>query len=148
MEDKFIKVSSTKNKIISLLVIIAGCILTAIPLGTVANLTGVLLIITGLILIFTLKSNYKCIETGEIFSMKEFYFEEKQKDKLLNAIKNSPETIDTTDADKGNAVRLDIFYSKKQGKAIMQLFKYVPYEYKPYSDVIECEYSKIENIVR
>ena len=148
MEDKFVKVSSTNNKIISLSVIIAGCILLAIPMVTVANLIGVVLFITGIVLIFALKSNYKCVETGETFCKKEFYFEDNKKEKLLTAIKNNPENIDITDADKGNALCLEIFYSKKTGKAILQLYKYVPYQYEPCSEIKECEYNKIEKIVK
>lgn len=146
MEDKFVKVSSTNNKIISLSVIITGCILLAIPMVTVANLIGVVLFITGIVLIFALKSNYKCVETGETFCKKEFYFEDNKKEKLLAAIKNNPENIDITDADKGNALRLEIFYSKKTGKAILQLYKYVPYQYEPCSEITECEYNKIEKL--
>lgn len=148
MENKFTKVSSTNNKILSLSVIIAGCILVAIPMATVANLAGAVLFITGIILIFVLKNDYKCIETGDIFCKKEFYFEDRQKEKLLNAIKNNPKTIDITDIDKGNTLRLDIFYSKKGGKAFMQLYKYIPYQYEPCSEIIECEYNNIEKIVK
>lgn len=148
MEEKFVKVSSANNKIISVSVIIAGCILLAIPMVTVANLIGVVLFITGIVLVFVLKSNYKCVETGEIFCKKEFYFEDKKKEKLLAAIKNNPEAIDTSDADKGNALRLEIFYSKKTGKAIMLLYKYVPYQYEPCSEITECEYNKIEKILK
>lgn len=148
MEDKFIKVSSTKNKITSLFTIILGCILVALPLATTANLIGIFLFITGLILAFTLKGCYKCKETGEIFCLKELYFPEDQKEKLLNAITSNPETIDTAEEDKGNALRLDIFYSKKLNKAIIQLFKYVPYQYEPCSEVVNCEYHKIEKAVK
>ena len=92
-EEKFIKVSSANNKIISVSVIIAGCILLAIPMVTVANLIGVVLFITGIVLVFVLKSNYKCVETGEIFCKKEFYFEDKKKEKLLAAKSAGVKTV-------------------------------------------------------
>lgn len=148
MNEKFIKVSSLSSKIISLLTVIAGCILMAVPFGTVAALAGVLLFITGIVLVFVLKGCYKYINTGEVFQKKELYFDESRREQLADAVKNAPEKIDIVNVGNGDALRLDVYYSRKHGKAFIQLFRYVPYQYEPCSEMTECQYSKIEKIMK
>ena len=67
---------------------------------------------------------------------------------ISEAIMAKPHTIDLSEEDKGNAVRLDIYFNKASGKAYLQLFEYVPYRYEPCSRIYEHEVSRIENLLK
>ena len=49
---------------------------------------------------------------------------------------------------KGQAIILQMFYGKTSGKAYLQLFEYVPYQYVPCSEVYEYEISKIAYLLK
>ena len=55
---------------------------------------------------------------------------------------------DLSEAEKGNAVKLDIYYSKAAGKAYLQLFEYIPYKYEPCSKMYEHQLSRIEKLIK
>ena len=117
MEKTFIRVRSGKDIIISASLIILGSVLVALPTGTGVNITGFFMIFAGLITV------------------------------ISSALKTAPGSIDLTEVDKGNAVRLDIYHSKSEGKAYLQLFEYVPYKYEPCSAVYEYEIDKVGKLL-
>ena len=49
--------------------------------------------------------------------------------------------------DKGNSLRLDIYYSQEAGKAYVQIFEYIPYRYEPYSPVYEHELANVSELI-
>ena len=53
-----------------------------------------------------------------------------------------------SEEDKGNAIRLDVYYSKASGKAYLQLFEYVPYKYEPCTKVYEYEIAKVGKLIK
>ena len=67
---------------------------------------------------------------------------------ISSALKNNPGSIDLTQADKGNAIKLDIYYSQRSGKAYLQLFEYIPYKYEPCSNLYEYEMSQVERLIK
>ncbi|MBR5567819.1 MAG: hypothetical protein IKW27_03655 [Bacteroidales bacterium] len=97
------------------------------------NIICFFIIIAAAILALVLKSAYKEVETNEIYLKKERYFQQTEHSAISSAIASKPDSVDLSDEDKGNAVRLDIYYSKSSGKAYLQHFEYVPYTYQPCS---------------
>jgi hypothetical protein len=148
MEKTFIRVRSIKDIVIFVSLIVAGSILIALPTGAAVNITGFFLIFAGLILALALKTGHKDSETGETFMKKEIYFQQTQHAAIISAIAAKPESVDMREAEKGNALKLDIYYSKPSGKAYLQLFEYVPYWYEPCSKIYEHELSKVEKLIR
>ena len=67
---------------------------------------------------------------------------------IANAIASKPDSIDLSEENKGNAIKLDIYYSKSTGKAYIQLFEYVPYTYQPCSKMYEYDLSKINKLIK
>jgi hypothetical protein len=59
-----------------------------------------------------------------------------------------PDSIDLSQGDKGNAVRLDVYYSKSSGKAYLQLFEYVPYKYEPCSKIYEHNIVNVSKLIK
>ena len=148
MEKTFIRVRSIKDIVIFVSLVIAGSVLILLPTGAAVNITGFFLIFAGLILAFVLKSGYKDTETGERFQKVEHYFQQAMNAPISAALASKPESIDLSEEDKGNAIRLDVYYSKSSGKAYLQLFEYVPYKYEPCSKVHEHPLSKVEKLIK
>lgn len=148
METRFCRVRSVKDITISASLIIIGSILVALPTGTGVNITGFFLIFAGIILALVLKTAYREKSSGDRYEMKEFYFQQAMHAGIASAIATRPEDIKIEESDKGNAVKLDIFYSKKAGKAYLQLFEYVPYRYEPCSQIYEHDIDSVAQLIK
>lgn len=148
MEKTFIRVRSIKDIVIFASLIIAGGILIAIPTGAGVNIAGFFMIFAGIILSIILRTGYKDTETGERFQKKEHYFQQALMPSILQVIESNPGAIDMTQAEKGNGLKLDIYYSAKSGKAYIQLFEYVPYKYEPASKMYEHAVSRIATLIK
>lgn len=148
MEKTFIRVRSIKDIVVFVSLAIVGIILTVLPIGEPANIAGFFIIMTATILGFILKSAYKDVETNKKYLRKERYFQKAEHETILSAIASKPCSVDLTHEDKGNGLRLDIYYSKSSSKAYLQLFEYVPYTYQPCSKVYEHEISKVDKLIK
>ncbi len=148
MEKNFVKVHSTKDITIVASLVIIGLLLALLPIGGATNVTGYIVIATGLLLIPVLKSGYKDAWEGKRYTKKEFFYATGKKNELIAAITNAPENITVEKNEKSNILRLELYYSKETGRAFMQLQEYVPYKYEPRTDVVEHEVSKIAHLIR
>lgn len=148
MEKTFVRVRSAKDIIIFTSLIVLGSVLVALPTSVSVNITGFFLIFAGIALAFILRTAYKDTATGEKYQMKEHYFQQAMNAPISSALQSDPESIDLGEEDKGNAVKLDIYYSKSTGKAYLQLFEYVPYQYEPCSKMYEYEISKVGKLLK
>lgn len=148
MEKIFIRVRSVKDIVIFSSLIILGSILVALPTGAGINIAGFFMIFAGIILALVLRTGYRDTDSGEKFQMKEYYFQQTMNNAISDALKSKPETIDLNEADKGNALKLDLYYSKASGKAYMQLYEYVPYRYEPCSHMYEYDITEVQKLIR
>lgn len=148
MEKNFVKVHSTKDITIVASLVIIGLLLALLPIGGATNVTGYIVIATGLLLIPVLKSGYKDAWEGKRYTKKEFFYATGKKNELIAAITNAPENITVEKNEKSNILCLELYYSKETGRAFMQLQEYVPYKYEPRTDVVEHEVSKIAHLIR
>ena len=147
MEKNFIRVRSAKDIIVSALLIILGSTLVALPTSAAINITGFFLIFAGIILALVLKTGHKDVETGVKYKKKEHYFQQAMHSSVSSAIAAKPEAVDLSEAEKGNALKLDVYYSKVSGMAYLQLFEYVPYKYEPCSKIYEYEIAKVAKLI-
>lgn len=148
MEKTFNRVRSTKDIIISVGLTAAGCILVALPTATSINILGFFMIFAGILLFLMLRSGYKELESGVQYSKKEYFFSQSEKSKITDCLASKPASISLTEEDKGNAVRLDVFFSQKSGKAYVQLYEYIPYKYEPCSRQFEHPISEVSNLIK
>lgn len=148
MVKTFVRVRSIKDIVIFVSLAIVGCTLTALPVGEAANIAGFFILISALILALVLKSGYKDTDTNEKYIKKERYFQQAMHTSVLAAISSKPDSVDLTEEDKGNALRMDIYYSKSAGKAYLQLFEYVPYTYQPCSKMYEYGISNVTKLIK
>lgn len=147
MEKTFNKVRSTKDIVISAGLAVAGCVLVALPTSTSINILGFFMLFAGILLFLMLRSGYKEVETGEKFCKTERYFSQTLRAELAEKIASKPQTVNLSEEDKGNALRLDIYYSRKTGKAYIQIFEYIPYKYEPCSKQYEYALSEVTNLI-
>lgn len=148
MKKEFIRVRSVKDIAISASLIITGSILIVLPTGTGVNITGFFLIFAGIILAIILRTCYKDTETGAQYKKKELYFQQAMHSEILSAIKSRPESVDLTQEDKGNALKLDLYFSRTTGKAYIQMFEYIPYNYQPCSEMYEHDINKVGSLIK
>mgnify|MGYP003287927541 CR=1 FL=1 len=147
MEKTFNRVRSIKDITTFVSLIVLGSILIALPTSASINITGFFLIFAGLILALVLKTGYKD-ENGGKYQKKERFFQQAMNAEICSAIASKPNSINLSEEDKGNAVRLDIYSCKSSGKAYIQLFEYVPYRYEPCSKMYEYELSKVSKLIK
>ena len=148
MEKTFIRVHSIKDIVIFISLLILGGILVAVPTSDAVNITGFFLVFAGAILALVLKTGYKDVETNVKYIKKERYFQQAMHAAIADAIASKPDSIDLSQENKGNAIKLDIYFSKASGKAYVQLFEYVPYTYQPCSKMYEYEISKVGKLIK
>ena len=148
MEKTFTRVHSIKDIVIFISLLILGGILVAVPTSDAVNITGFFLIFAGAILALVLKTGYKDVETNVKYFKKERYFQQAMHAAIADAIASKPDSIDLSQENKGNAIKLDIYFSKASGKAYVQLFEYVPYTYQPCSKMYEYELSKVSKLIK
>lgn len=148
MEKTFVRVHSIKDIVVFISLLALGGILVAIPASDAVNITGFFLLFAGAILALVLKTGYKDVETAAKYYKKERYFQQTMHTAIANAIASKPDSIDLSEENKGNAIKLDIYYSKATGKAYIQLFEYVPYTYQPCSKMYEYDLSKINKLIK
>lgn len=147
MNQQFTKVRSIKDITIFSSFIIAGIILATLSLGMGATLAGCTLIIIGVTLALILKSAYREANNPGIYHRRELFFEPQHKNELLRAMEHNPAKLSLNEEGKGLSIRLDLYYNTASSKAFLQLFEYIPYEYVAVSRVVECDKSKIKQII-
>lgn len=148
MEKTFVRVYSIKDIVIFISLLVLGGILVAAPTSDAVNITGFFLVFAGAILALVLKTGYKDVETNVKYIKKERYFQQAMHAAIADAIASKPDSIDLSQENKGNAIKLDIYFSKATGKAYIQLFEYVPYTYQPCSKMYEYEISKVGKLIK
>lgn len=147
MEKQFNRVRSTRDIIVSLSIIAAGAILVGLPTPVSVNITGFFMIFAGLLLIFILQTGHKDSETGEYFKKKELFFPQNMKDRLMDGLKAENLSEIIKEENKGNGLRVDIFYRKSDERAYVRLYEYVPYKYLPATPFKEYSQNSIKALI-
>ena len=147
MEQRFIKIRSTKDIIIFTLFIIAGILLIILPEDVGANMGGYTLIIIGVIIARILKSDYCDKQELKRYHKRQLYFSSEQQSQLRKAVASRPNEIAISEEIAGQTLRLDIYYSYQANRAFIQLFEYIPHEYCPCTEVYNYNLAEIKNLI-
>ena len=148
MENRFNRVRSVKDMVISLVILVAGVAFIMVPDSVPVNILGYTLAITGLILFFVMKTAYKDAETGEKLKKTEKYFPASKSESVLKALSSDPKILDLKEENKDNGLKIDTYYSTKTGHVFTQLFEYIPYKYEPCSPVFTYDISKAQKLIK
>ena len=63
----------------------------------------------------------------------------------MTALSSSPESISLHEEDKGNGIRIDVYYSRKNGLAYCRAYEYIPYRSEPCSQFYEYKIEKAKS---
>lgn len=148
MEKEFVRVRSAYDYIISFALLVIGGVIVAIPTSVSINIVGIFSILAGILLLVILKSAWKDTSSGIIFRKKEMYFPQSCRDRIVKAISGNIDEIDVSDEDKGNGLRVDIFYNRKEDKAFILASEYIPYRYEPASAFYEFKVSHLHRLLK
>ena len=135
MKKSFIRVRSIRDIVVDTIFIVLGCVFIALPTSQSINVAGFLMICAGLILVLALKTGFKDSETGQTYLKKEHYFQHAMSAQIAAAIACKPNSVDLSAEDKGNSMRLDVYYSKFTKKAYLQLNEYITHAYVACSEM-------------
>ncbi|MGM9747700.1 MAG: hypothetical protein ACI3ZN_02785 [Candidatus Cryptobacteroides sp.] len=148
MEKSFYRVRSTKDIIITVVLVVAGCVLVLIPSSVSINITGFFMMFAGLILFFVLRTAYRDSDTNTTYCKRELYFPQNCRENVLKAVSTSPSSVNMTEENNGKGIRMDIYYSKKEGKAFVQMLEYVPYKYEEVSPFYKYDINSVGKLIR
>lgn len=148
MENRFSRIRSAKDIIISAVLFAAGVACIVVPASVPVNIVGYTLAIVGLVLFFVMKTAFKDAETGETLKKTEKYFPASKSESVLKALSTDPQNIDLNEENKGNGLKVDTYYSTKTGHVYTQLFEYIPYRYEPCSPIYSYDISKAGKLIR
>ena len=139
METNFVKTRTFSDYIITSALILLGLILIVLSDSSSMIIAGAMIIITGFILFFTLKSAWKDASTGDMYQGKVLYYNRSKKNALLDALRKNLAEVSDIEVEESaqKSLRLDVYYSQDVNKIYFQLFEYVPYEYKPITS-LDC----------
>ena len=148
MEFQFCSVRSAKDLFISLSLIVLGFVFMFLPYGVGMNIGGFFLFLIGAIFLFLFKSVYTLNGGKEKYVKREFYFSQEQNHTILKAVLDNPKSIDLSAEGSGKTIKLNLYYSTEGGKAYLQLFEYVPYEYEPLTAMLEYDVKEVSNLIK
>ena len=103
---------------------------------------------TGLILLLVMKTSYRLSGTKDPYKKKEIFFAQSKRDSIAATIASAPENIDLSEENKGNGLRVDIFFSRKSGKAYIRLYEYIPYRYESCTPYYEYDIDKLGKLIK
>ena len=148
MDKEFIRVRSVGDILISSSLILGGTALIALAENEGITIAGFFMIMTGMLFAFLLKTGYMDSVSKERYRKKEIFFQHAMYPALSSALTSKPESVDLAEADKGSAIRLDVYFNRATGKAYLQLFEYVPHSYQPCSSIHEHDLNRVERLIR
>lgn len=146
MEKKFSRVRSTRDTVLSAVLIIAGIACVATPTPISINILGCFITLFGLVLMFMLKSERKDTDTGLRYHEITKYFSSDKKADILKALETDPASFNWSETDSAEGIKLDIYYNKSRGTVFVQCAQYIPYEYIPCSDWYELQLDHTGNL--
>lgn len=147
MDNNFVKTRSTRDIIISAVLIVGGVTMVALPTPASVNIAGLFLACTGIVLFAVLKTAWKNTETREKFHSKTLYFPREMEVKLKEAMSGSLKNISADTTSQSSALKLDILYNKRTGKAFCQLSEYIPYQYHPFTGMVSKPVDEVLHLV-
>ncbi|MDE7126964.1 MAG: hypothetical protein K2O58_03585, partial [Bacteroidales bacterium] len=85
----------------------------------------------------------------KIYARKEKYFSQAHREALSKALSSSGTgLIDIPSEDKAGSLKVDFYYSTKDGSGYARMYEYVPYQYVPASLFHECPLCRIQKLLK
>lgn len=142
METNFKKVHTSKDLIISSIVLIAGVGFFFVNKGL-----GILLAVCGLGMLFVYKGGYMKDGKGAVLHKRSEDLCKSCRSSMLDYLNGKDITPELKKGNDGGSVRLDVYFSCSENVAYAQLFDFRNYSYEPLTDVVELHSPKVEKLI-
>ena len=143
MEITFKKVHTTKDLVISAILVAAGIGLYFLTAGL-----GLLLAVSGLLMLIFYKAGYKC--QGENILLKKYAMDIPRtcRDSIKEFLEGKNVEPKICKDDNGAVVRLEVYCNAARSVAYAQLFDFENYAYVPLSGIVELRGPRADNLIR
>ncbi|MBR3441356.1 MAG: hypothetical protein IKH00_06815 [Bacteroidales bacterium] len=142
MEIKFEKVHTTKDLIISAIVLAAGIGLFFINTGL-----GVIFAACGILMLLFYKSGYICEGDNTVLEKKALDIAHSCKDSLKAFLEGKDVEPEVKTNINGGIIRLEVFYNATASIAYAQLFDFSNYNYEPATEIVELRGERAEKLI-
>lgn len=134
MEISFVKVHTSKDLLLSALLIAAGVGFFFLNAG-LGFVTG----LCGLLLLLFYKGGYKVKGKELLLKKKAVDLSSSCRDSLKAFLEGRSTQLSLSSAGNGAVVRLEVYYSSNASKAYVQLFDFSNYSYTPATGIVELQ---------
>ena len=148
MEKKFSRVRSTRDTVLSAVLILAGLACILVPSSIAISILGCFILIVGIVLMCVLKTVRKDKETGINYHLKHKFYPKARKSEILAALGTDPANHDWTESGSEESLRVDVYYSQQHNSVFVHCFEYIPYEYISCSDWYKIDLDKSGNLTK
>jgi len=142
MEIKFKKVHTTKDLIISTIILAAGIGLYFVNAGL-----GILLVVCGILMLLFYKDGFKRAGENVVLQKKALDVAHSCRDSLKGFLEGKDVEPDVNTSINGGVIRLEIYYNAAASVAYAQLFDFSNYTYEPATGIIEVRGRKADKII-
>lgn len=145
---QFTRTRTGKDYAIVSVFIIIGVIAIVCSSNISVDLSGAASIGLGIILWLTRKSGYKHPETGDVYYLKQLYFDKESKEKILSALKMNDLRTVKSESNKSFNIRLDLYFNLSHHNVYCSLHEYIPYVYEPCSEQCVVNIQKVIHLIK
>lgn len=142
MEIKLTKVHTTKDLLISAIVLAAGIGLYFVNAGL-----GILLAFCGILMLLFFKGGYKREGEDIVLQKKALDIAHSCRDSLKGFLEGKDVEPDVNTSINGGIIRLEVYYNAAAPVAYAQLFDFSNYTYEPATGIVELRGPKADQII-
>lgn len=136
------KVHAGKDLAISTIILIA-----AVGLFFVNKASGICIAALAFFMLLFYKSGYKINGEKTVFTKKSADLCKECKSALMDFLNGKDTTPIIKEGNEGGCIRVDVYFSKAESKAFIQVFDFCNYEYKEATELIELNGQRAEKII-
>jgi hypothetical protein len=142
MEIKLTKVHTTKDLLISAIVLAAGIGLYFINAGL-----GILLAVCGVLMLLFYKGGYKRKGEDIVLQKKALDVAHTCRDSLKGFLDGKDVEPEVNTSINGGIIRLEVYYNAVSSVAYAQLFDFSNYTYEPVTGIVELRGTKADKMI-
>ena len=142
MEIKLTKVHTTKDLLISAIVLAAGIGLFFVNAGL-----GILLVFCGILMLLFFKGGYKREGEDIVLQKKALDVAHTCRDSLKGFLDGKDVEPEVNTSINGGVIRLEVYYNADASLAYAQLFDFSNYTYEPATGIVELRGPKADKLI-
>ncbi len=145
MNDIIIKARTRYDLLFTLAIILIGIITCIVSTSGAITVMGFTFIFAGAACWFILKSGFRDTATAKIMKKTEVYYAVDHKKRVIEAVLNNPADLADIPQCAMNSIKLNVYYNDED--TYLQMFEYIPCNYKPCTKLVKYKKSDISNLI-